>query len=284
MRAPRQERRGLTLVELTIALAVAALATAIAIGAVNSLTSASLHSTAVELTGAVKTCYDRAIMERRIERLSIDMEKNLWWIDYTEEQFSLAAERVKGREGDHEDSDEKSGGSGKKKKAVVGNVDKTKGGAAGEIIANIAGKAEERLGKSQKGKSKSDDSTDKQPKSIFDEGDKDAQKNEVKLAMEGGKAINFQLDAEVSKPRPIPSNVKVTRVWAGHQEEAFTNGIARIHFFNIGFSEPAQIEMTDGSDYVTIKVYPLTGRVRTYPRQIEVPKTDHDDAKEEDTE
>jgi hypothetical protein len=239
-------------------MAIAAMAAALAIGALNSLTSQALHSTAVELTGAIKFCYDRSIMERRTERLSIDMEKGLWWIDYTQDKFALSAERAAGKIGEKdEEVDAKTGLPIKKKK----------------------------LTKKQKAE------LDDRKASIFEDSSDDffkdkneAKKNQVKLAIEGGKAIDFQPDSEVSKPKPISSDVKVSRVWAGHQVEAFTSGIARIHFFSSGWSEPAQIELTDGSEFVTLKIYPLTGRVRTYPKQMEIPKTDHEDGKEEDKE
>jgi prepilin-type N-terminal cleavage/methylation domain-containing protein len=275
---PARTRGGLTLVELVIAMAIAAMAAALAIGALNSLTNQSLHSTAVELTGAIKFCYDRAIMERRTERLSIDIDKGLWWIDYTQDMFAISSERVEGKEGDKTDSDEKSGGAAKKKKTKLKDSDSTskdtKSGKGPKDLLAPKTPAEP-----------------KETKSIFDEdsssGSKDkdqAKKDEVKLAIEGGKAIEFQPDSDVSKPKPFPSDVKVSRVWAGHQVEAFTSGIARIHFFNTGWSEPAQIELTDGSEFVTLKIYPLTGRVRTYPKQLEIPKSDLEDGKEEDKE
>lgn len=281
-RDPAIGRRGLTLIELVIGLAIAAMACAVAIGAINSLTSSSLHSTAVELTGAIKTCYDRAIMQRRTERLSIDLDKGLWWIDYTEDPFAVSSERAQGKSGEKESSPGDKGGSKSKKSRAPGSPGEASGSAAGALGAGGTGASGAGAGAAEAAKGIFG------AKSIFDDPDTttsdDVKRAEVKRALEGGKAIDFKPDDELPKPRPFPSGVKVTRMWAGHQEEAFTSGIARIHFFNAGWTEPAQIELSDGSDFVTLKIYPLTGRVRTYDRQLDVPKSDHEDGKDEDRE
>src|SRR5438105_4787175 len=73
----------------------------------------------------------------------------------------------------------------------------------------------------------------------------------------------------------------LSKVWTGHQEEAFLSGTVYLHFFNTGWTEPAQIELTDGDEFVTIVVYPLTGRVRIYDRPLEVPKPSREDGKQE---
>jgi general secretion pathway protein H len=227
----KKPRRGMTLIEVVIALAIAAMATGVAIGAVNSLTDAALRSTSIELMGAMKFSYDRAIMERRTERLTIDMDKNLYWIDATPDHFSLSAERLRGNEGEKgEDPNKKE-------------------------------KPEKR-------------------DSFFDE-EEDAAKREVEAALEGGKAAMFAPDEGYGEPRAISPDVRITKVWTGHQEEAFTSGVAHIHFFSGGWTEPAQIELTDGDVFITLKLYPLTGRVRSYDKELEIPRVEDDDGREE---
>lgn len=229
-RRSKKSRRGLTLIEVVIALAIAAMATGIAIGAVNSLTDASLKSTSIDLIGAMKFSYDRAIMERRTQRLTIDMDKGLWWIDFTTDPFALSSDLMRGREGE-----------------------------------------------------KSDDKKAEKPekRDSFFSAEEDAAKKEVEAALEGGKAAAFQTDEELGKPRAIPGDVRISKVWTGHQEEAFTSGVAHIFFFSGGWTEPAQVELTDGDSFVTLKLYPLTGRVRTYDKELEVKKPDDPDGREE---
>jgi general secretion pathway protein H len=232
VRRGRRSRRGLTLIEVVIAVAIAAMATGIAVGAINSITDAALKSTSIELAGAIKYSYDRAIMERRTQRLSIDMDKGLWWIDFTTDPFALASERDRGREG---------------------------------------AKGEEAGGKEAK----------KEEKSIFDDDEDDGGRKEVEAALEGGKAASFTMDADLGPPRSLPGDVKFSKVWTGHQEEAFTSGVAYLHFFSGGWTEPAQIELTDGDSHITVKVYPLTGRVRMYDKELEVPRVEDDDGRDE---
>jgi prepilin-type N-terminal cleavage/methylation domain-containing protein len=225
----RRSSRGLTLIEVVIGVAIAALAAGIAVGAINSLTNAALRSTAIELTGAIKFSYDRAIMERRTQRLSLDLDKGQWWIDFTQEPFSIAAEKERGREGGRPEEDEQD---------------------------------PRRRGRS----------------SLFDD---DEEKKEIKRVLEGGKAASFTPDEEAGGLRPLPSDVEITKVWTGHQIEAFTSGIAHVHFFSGGWTEPALIELTDGDEIVTLEIYPLTGRVRTHPRAIEVPGNEDVDGRDE---
>lgn len=67
---------------------------------VNSITDASLHSTAVELTGAIKYSYDRAIMLRRSERIAIDLDQGTWWMEMSASPFALSRELAEGTRGE----------------------------------------------------------------------------------------------------------------------------------------------------------------------------------------
>lgn len=90
----------MTLIEVAIAIGIAASFSAVAIGTLNSLTDADLRSTAVELSGAMKSSYDRAIMQRRTQRLAIDLDKGLWWFEYTESPFAISKEKATGEVGE----------------------------------------------------------------------------------------------------------------------------------------------------------------------------------------
>ena len=225
-------RAGFTLIELTIALAIAAMITTVTLSGVSSLTGANLRSSAIELTGAIKMNYDRAVMLKRTQRLVMDIDKGLWWVEFNEDRFALSQARAEGNKG-----------------------------------------------ASSEGKEKSifDDTND----SIFD----DDVDQEVKKAMAGAALANFTADeGAIGKRRPLPSGTCFSRIWTEHQEEAFTQGIAYLHFFPGGWTEPARIEMVDSDcankedpstdrngDYKTLKIFPLTGRVRSYDRKLELP-------------
>ncbi len=229
-RGAQRRSRGFTLIELTIALAIAAMLVGVSMVSVQSLTGAELKSNAVKLAGGIKFSYDRAIMEKRIQRIGMDLDKNVWWIEYTEDPFKLAQQRMRGNEG-------------------------RKRGDDGEFIEE-----------------------DDDDSSFFDDGDMDS---EVKLALEGGKGSRFVPDEGAGKPIVLPSDVSFGKVHTGHQEEPFTSGIAYLHFFRGGFTEPAEIELTDGDEVVTLKILPLTGRVRTYHRELKELELDEYDGESE---
>lgn len=207
----------MTLIEITIALAIAAMMVGVAVVSTQALTHTDLRNSAIGLAGAVKSNYDRAIMEKRIQRIGMDLDQHVWWVEYTEDPFALSQERLRGDEG---------------------------------------------LKRDEEGNLKKDDDDD----SFFFDDDDD---EEVKRALEGGKAAAFKPDEAAGEPFALPGDVQFVKVHAGHQEEAFTSGIAYLHFFRGGWTEPAQIELTDGEEVITLKVFPLTGRVRTYHRELE---------------
>ena len=97
-----------------------------------------------------------------------------------------------------------------------------------------------------------------------------------------GKANHFIPDEGAGQPKPLPGDIRFSKIWTGHQEEPFVEGVAYLHFFQSGWTEPAQIELTDGDEeYITLKVFPLTGRVRMYNKPLEKPEVEEDDGREE---
>lgn len=225
----RRLRRAFTLIELMIGLAIAALIVSVTIAGVNNITDARLRSTAVELTGAIKYSYDRAIMQNRIQRLAMDLDSGQWWLEYTEDPFKVQQERVKGTSGLKRDEE--------------GTIDDSDEREQLWRDLNI------------------DERTDV----------------EVRKALEGGRASSFQPE-EGQDRRELPGDVSFSRVWTGHQEEPFDEGMAFLHFFKGGWTEPARIELKDDEgDVITLKVSPLTGRVRTYHRPMEDPELEEYD-------
>lgn len=234
-------RRGFTLIEITITLMIGAIVAAVAISGVQSLTDAHLRGAAVELTGAIKMSYDRAVMLKRTQRIAFDLSEGVWWIEYSNDPFSLSAQRIKGEE-----------------EAKTGDEDEEE--------------EDERFGRFS-----------------FEEID-----GTVKTAIEGGKAASFTKDGELDagKPTKLPSGVCFSRFVDGHREDPFDEGIVYMHFFSGGWTEAVQIELVErdcdervrpeddrDTSYVTLRVLPLTGRVRTYHRQLERPDFDEVDGR-----
>lgn len=218
--------------EVSIALALAALLMSVASVTIQSLTDSKLRSAAVELTGAIKYSYDRAIMQNRIQRIGFDLDRGKWWIDYTQDHFAIQKDRFEGNEGATRNED-----------------------------GNIVQPGEE---------------------DIRDELRLDGELDgEVQKALEGGLGASFQLD-EGEREHDLPRSVRFHRVWTGHQEEPFESGLAFLHFFDGGWTEPALIELRDDDDdVVTLKVAPLTGRVRTYHKALDTPEVQEIDGFDE---
>jgi prepilin-type N-terminal cleavage/methylation domain-containing protein len=248
---PRSGQRGFTLIELVIAVGIAALATAAVISSINNITSASLHTSALRIAGAIKLNYDRAIMQHRTQRLAMDIDKGVIWVEYTESPFALSRERDLGKAGltKEELADQAQLGAAGAAGSAHGRSPSGPGPGGSGLAAGLTG--------------------DKQ---------KDA------FILEAGRAASFTADADIDlgKPAPLPKSIHFGKVWTGHQEEPFTSGIAFLHFFPTGFTEPAIIELVDESEeIVSIKVEPLTGRVRTYDHRVEPPKVEADDGRKE---
>ncbi len=72
--------------------------------------------------------------------------------------------------------------------------------------------------------------------------------------------------------RSLPPQVKLT-VWTRHQREAVKSGTAFLYFFPQGFTERAQVTVRQGVNVWTLSVSPLTGKTKVVPEQLEVPRS-----------
>lgn len=210
----RRGRRGLTLIELTITVAIIGLVAAMAFVSVSALSQSQLQSTSVAIAGAIKGSYDRSIMEKRIQRIAFNLDDHVWWVEFTEDPYAL---------------------------------------------------------------SRLDDDADDDDEDLDLDEETPA---EVKAALEGSRAASFSPDPNFGAKLPLPGNVHFGRVWTGMREDPFEKGIVYLHFFRGGYTEPLQLELYDGSpdsepdgrEYITLKVRPLTGRVRMYPERLDEPE------------
>jgi general secretion pathway protein H len=234
-RSKAADTRGFTLIELTIALAIVALLAAASVMTVSSVTDANLRSAGVALSGAIKQSYDRAAMLQRSQRIVLDLDKQVWWIEFTESPFAIAKEKLSGEEGESAEA------------------------------------MKERLEAAEKKKGRL---------SEFD----DDGKEEIRAMIEGGNARFFVPDEELDagKPQVLPGGISFARVWTGHQEKPFVAGMAHLHFFPQGWTEPALIELEDDDgDVFSLEVQPLTGRVRVHDRRLEDPDEEEDDGRKD---
>ena len=90
--SPRWHQRGLTLIEITITLTIIGLMAGMAMVSIQALGGSYLRSTSFGIAGAIKESYDRAIMEKRTQRITFDLENHVWWAEFTEDPYALADE------------------------------------------------------------------------------------------------------------------------------------------------------------------------------------------------
>ena len=92
-RAPVQDARGFTLIEVMIAMALVALMVVAGIVGVRSLAKSDLRSTATRMAGAIRYLFDRASTTGRVHRLVLDFDAGKYWAEVTDDVFIVAAGR-----------------------------------------------------------------------------------------------------------------------------------------------------------------------------------------------
>jgi general secretion pathway protein H len=97
MRARRDS--GMTLVEIGVALAVAALMLAVAIPTLSSVTRAQLRQKSGQLAGAVRSLYGAAAIGGHTCRLVLDLDANAYWSECAKTNVRLARDGERSRGG-----------------------------------------------------------------------------------------------------------------------------------------------------------------------------------------
>jgi hypothetical protein len=77
------------------------------------------------------------------------------------------------------------------------------------------------------------------------------------------------------KPEKLPSDVRIHRIWVDHLEDRVRGGQVAVHFFPGGYTQEAQITLTDDDDgerTLTLVTQPLTGEVFVEDKEPELPR------------
>jgi type II secretory pathway pseudopilin PulG len=86
---------GFTLMEIGVALVLAALMVAVAIPAVQSVTATQLRRSATQISGMTREAYARAAITGKPHRLVLDLEANTFWLEQASGYFVLHGEKAK---------------------------------------------------------------------------------------------------------------------------------------------------------------------------------------------
>ncbi|MBX5483822.1 MAG: prepilin-type N-terminal cleavage/methylation domain-containing protein [Myxococcaceae bacterium] len=73
------------------------------------------------------------------------------------------------------------------------------------------------------------------------------------------------------EPLEIPPGVKLS-IWTKNQKEPVDTGVAYLYFYPQGYTERALIYVTQGDNEWTIRISPLTGKTEVVPGHVEVPR------------
>ncbi len=236
-RAVRRTReRGLTLIEMSIALGIAAVLFAAVTVSVGAITGAKAKQSASELAGIIRSLYDTAALSGKTCRLV----------------FELA------------DPKDEEGVSRYRAECAAGNITTSRDRDTQLRADDTA------LEDAKKGRPRSD------PRRNFTRGSDDEPGLDELMAQEQERVENAarfsEFTGEEISPRQLPGGVSVS-VWTRHQREPADKGVAYLYFFPQGFTEKAQVYVRQGENVWTLAISPLTGKVNIVGEALEVPRS-----------
>lgn len=222
-RSRRRASRGLTLIEIVIALLIVALLFSAVVMSVGAITGTKAKAAASELAGVIRSLYDTAALSGKTCRLVFELPE-----PESDEVTTYRAEC-----------------------------------AAGNITTSRDRDAE--LRDTQEEKKEARAPRGDGPPSLADMMSQEKDRVEEAARFSG-------FTTEELAPRDLPSSVRLS-VWTRHQREAAVRGPAFLYFFPQGFTERAQVVVSQGDNAWTLKVSSLTGKVSIVGEALEVPRS-----------
>jgi general secretion pathway protein H len=238
----RRAPRGFTLIELTVAIGIAAaLFSALVLG-LGALTGARARQAMGELGGAARSLYDTAALTGHTCRLVLLLPRD------DSAEFMYRAECASG--------------------PVTTAMDRD------QEIRDTTKAAVEAYRRSNRGSTRAaDPSADPRAaatgsrssgSTLLDVLDSE------KARVEKAAAFSAFTTPEI-QPRKM-SGVRVS-VWTSHQRAKIDSGLAYLYFFPQGYTERAQVTVRQGKNVWTLLVSPITGRTRIVDGEPEIPRS-----------
>ncbi|MGZ6139667.1 MAG: prepilin-type N-terminal cleavage/methylation domain-containing protein [Myxococcaceae bacterium] len=231
----RRPARGFTLIELMVALAVAAALFSAVVMGLGALTGAQARKAMGELGAASRSLYDTAALSGNTCRLVFLLPKD------DSAEFTYRAECANGPVTTSMDRDQEIRDA--TKAAVEAYRKRGRGNPADAPPSTGA---------------RSSGST------LLDVLDSE------KARVEKAAAFSAFTTPEI-QPRKM-GGVRVS-VWTSHQKAKIDSGLAYLYFFPQGYTERAQVTVRQGKNVWTLLVSPLTGRTSIVDGEPEVPKS-----------
>lgn len=247
---PRRVHRGFTLIELMVAMAVAALLFAALILGLGALTGSQARKAMGELGGAARSLYDTAALTGNTCRLVLLLPRD------DSAEFAYRAECANGPVTSSMDRDQEI------RDATKAAVEAYRKGTRGSRSANPP--PDPRAAASGSGPYGSYGSSGSSGSTLLDLLDSE------KARVEKAAAFSAFSTPEI-QPRKM-SGVRVS-VWTSHQRAKIDSGLAYLYFFPQGYTERAQVTVRQGNNVWTLLVSPITGRTSIVDGEPEIPKS-----------
>lgn len=232
--------RGLTLIELSIALALAAVLFSVAVIAVGALTGAKAKSAAGELGGVIRSLYDTAALSGKTCRLVFQLPGTR-----EEEAVRYWAECARG--------------------AVTTTRDRDGALREAELLQKEEQRQRERGGRAKEQRFTAYGSSGSGEPTL-----QDLLAEQKERVEQTGRFSQF--NSPEIEPRELPAGVSVS-IWTRHQHDVVKSGPAYLYFFPQGYTEKAHVYVRQGSNVWTLVVSPLTGKTSVVTEELEVPRS-----------
>jgi general secretion pathway protein H len=227
--------RGLTLIEIMIALVIAAVLFSAVVMSVGALTGSRAKASAGELAGVIRSLYDTAALTGKTCRLVFEIPS-----PKSEDSAKYRAE------------------------CAAAGITTSRDRDASLRDENTAREDEKRRGGKDERRNYRGSGGSGQP-SIQELMEQEQHRVE--------QAARFsEYTAEEVAPRELPGGVSVS-VWTRQQKTAVDQGVAYLYFFPQGYTEKAQVYVRQGDNVWTLTVSPLTGKVAVVAEELEVPRS-----------
>lgn len=231
---PRRAERGLTLIEICIALLIAAVLFSAVVAGVGAITGSKAKATATELAGVIRSLYDTAALTGKTCRLVFEIadpkseDPTKYRAECAEGGVTTARDREAAIRDENRARDEQKRNGGDERRNF------TQSGSGGApSIQELMEQEQQRV----------------------------------------EQAARFsEYTGEEVAPRELPGAVGLS-VWTRQQKTAVEQGVAYLYFFPQGYTEKAQVYVRQGDNVWTLTVAPLTGKVDIVAEELEVPRT-----------